>query len=178
MSLRAFIGIIGATALAFLLTIGSATGVVQQALAQTDETEAEDSTFESRRAEAEAERAAAYQSFIADIADELGGLDSVTVDAAIRSSLQQAVDDREAAGDLSIERAAALRAVIGVTDTPLMLGMTGPIERQGGIRERIDGRRGERGSQRPAMLPDKSIITDDGDDATEGTPEVDETPVL
>lgn len=144
MSLRGLIGVIGATALAFLATIGASSGVVQQAFAQTDAAETEEATFETRKAEAEAERAVAYESFVADLAAELGGMDPATVDAAIRSSLQQAVDDHEAAGDLSTEQAAAMRAVIDVSDAPLLGGFGGPRALRGIIGGQHSDRRGDR----------------------------------
>ena len=106
----------------------------------------------------EAQRAQAYDSFVAALASELGS-DEAAVDAAIRTALTQQVDEREAAGDLDIERAAAMRAVIEVSEAPLFLGFGG----HGGMHG-FDGRHGPGGrggdddrdqdDESPAGLPD------------------------
>jgi hypothetical protein len=76
-------------------------------------------------AEFEAERAKAYDDFVAALATELGD-DKAKVDAAIRAALIQSVDAKLAAGEIDEERAAAAKAVIQVSDAPLMAGFGGP----------------------------------------------------
>jgi hypothetical protein len=71
----------------------------------------------------EAARAASYDSFVDTLAAELGIDDPAQVDAAIRTALKQVVDERLAVGELSVEAAAARKAVIDVTEAPLMLGI-------------------------------------------------------
>jgi hypothetical protein len=96
-------------------------------------------TEQEQEIDFEAQRAQAYDSFVASLASELGS-DEATVDAAIRTALTQQVDEREAAGDLDIERAAAMRAVIEVSEAPLFLGFGG----HGGMHG-FDGRHGPGG---------------------------------
>lgn len=103
----------------------------QPAVAQTD--------TQDGRAAFEAERAQAYDDFVAALAGELGN-DEAAVDAAIRTALTQAVDAKLAAGEIDEERAAAAKAVIQVSDAPLMSGFGGPGGHSG-----FQGRDGGRG---------------------------------
>jgi hypothetical protein len=79
------------------------------------------------------------------LASELGS-DETAVDAAIRTALTEQVEEREAAGDLDIEQAAAIRAVIEVSESPLPLGFGG----RGGMHGfgGRDGRHGPGGHRR------------------------------
>jgi hypothetical protein len=123
MNRRNMLTTFGATALgASVLFSGAATtfaqdATTQPAVAQTDEQDA--------RADFEAQRAQAYNDFVAALASELGD-EEAAVDTAIRTALTQAIDAKLAAGDIDEERAAAAKAVIQVSDAPLMPGFGGP----------------------------------------------------
>jgi hypothetical protein len=162
MTPRGLLITIGATALGFGLIIGGAPAI-PDVFAQdaTPAAEAPAQTAQEQRNDFEAQRSEAYDSFVAALASELG-TDESTVDAAIRTALTQQVDEREAAADLDIERAAAMRAVIEVSEAPLFLGFGG----RGGMHgfNGHDGRHGPGGriggedSNQEAALP--------GDDAS------------
>ena len=141
MTPRGLLTTIGATALGFGLIIGGAPAIpevfAQEATPPAAETPAQ--TEQGQEIDLEAQRAQAYDSFIAALASELGS-DEAAVDAAIRTALTQQVDEREAAGDLDVERAAAMRAVIEVSEAPLFLGFGG----HGGMHG-FDGRHGPGG---------------------------------
>jgi hypothetical protein len=127
MTPRGLLTTIGATALGFGLIIGGAP-VIPDVFAQEatpPAVEAPTSMREELKAEFEAQRAEAYDSFVAALARELGS-EETAVDAAIRTALTQQVDEREAAGEIDLERAAAIRAVIEVSQAPLFLGFGGP----------------------------------------------------
>jgi hypothetical protein len=127
MTPRGLLTTIGATALGFGLVIGGAP-VISDVFAQESTppaAEAPASTREELKAEFEAQRAEAYDSFVAALASELGS-EETAVDAAIRTALTQQIDEREAAGEIDLERAAAIRAVIEVSEAPLFLGFGGP----------------------------------------------------
>ena len=121
MTPRGLLTTIGATALGFGIVISGAP-ILPNAFAQ----EATPAALTATRQEIdfEAQRAQAYDSFVAALASELGS-DETAIDAAIRTALTQQIDEREAAGDLDIEQAAALRAVIEVSEAPLPLGFGG-----------------------------------------------------
>lgn len=120
---RALVTSIGATALAFGITIGSLGGAMP--VAAQESTPSAGVADEATTATAAADpRADAYAAFVADVAQQLN-LNAAVVDAAIREALKQAVDERQAAGDLTVEEAAAMQAVIDVTDAPLPLGFGG-----------------------------------------------------
>ncbi|MCD6058186.1 MAG: hypothetical protein K0Q89_1716 [Thermomicrobiales bacterium] len=144
MTPRGLLTTIGATALGFGLVIGSAPALpdvfAQEATPPAVEAPAQ--TAQEQEIDFEARRAQAYDSFVAALASELGS-DESAVDAAIRTALTQQVDEREAAGEIDIERAAAMRAVIEVSEAPLFLGFGG----RGGIHgfEGHDGRHGPSG---------------------------------
>ncbi len=163
MTPRGLLTTIGATALGLGLIIGGAPEIpdvfAQDATPPAAEAPAQ--TEQRQEIDFEAQRAQAYDSFIAALASELGN-DEATVDAAIRTALTQQVDEREAAGNLDIERAAAMRAVIEVSEAPLFLGFGG----HGGMHG-FDGRHGPggRGDDRdqddesPAALPGNDDVS-------------------
>ena len=141
MTPRGLLTTIGATALGFGLVIGGAPAIpdvfAQDATPPAAVAPAQ--TEQEQEIDFGAQRAQAYDSFVAALASELGS-DAAAVDAAIRIALTQQVDEREAAGDLDIERAAAMRAVIEVSEAPLFLGFGG----HGGMHG-FDGRDGRHG---------------------------------
>jgi hypothetical protein len=141
MTPRGLLTTIGATVLGFGLIIGGAPAIpdvfAQEATPPAAEAPAQ--TEQGQEIDLEAQRAQAYDSFIAALASELGS-DEAAVDAAIRTALTQQVDEREAAGDLDLERAAAMRAVIEVSEAPLFLGFGGHSGMHG-----FDGRHGPGG---------------------------------
>jgi hypothetical protein len=141
MTPRGLLTTIGATALGFGLIIGGAPAIPDVFAQETTPPAAEASaeTAQEQKIDFEAQRADAYDSFVAALASELG-TDEAAVDAAIRSTLTQQVDEREAAGEIDLERAAAMRAVIGVSEAPLFLGFGGHGGRPG-----FDGRDGRLG---------------------------------
>jgi hypothetical protein len=123
MNRRHVLTTLGATALgAGVLFGGTASAFAQDATTQPAVAQA---NTQDPRAAFEAERAQAYVAFVAALASELDD-DEAAVDAAIRSALIQAIDNRLAAGDIDEERAAAAKAVIQVSDAPLMAGFGGP----------------------------------------------------
>ncbi len=114
----------GATALGVgVLFASTATSYAQDAVTPPAAAQAD---TQDPRAAFEVERAQAYDDFVAALAGELGD-DEVAVDAAIRAALTQAIDDRLAAGEIDEERAAAAKAVIQVSDAPLMTGFGGAV---------------------------------------------------
>jgi hypothetical protein len=127
MTPRGLLTTIGATALGFGLVIGGAPAIpdVFAQEATPPAAEAPVQTEQQQKADFEAQRAQGYDSFVTALASELGS-DKAAVDAAIRTALTQQVDERAAAGDLDVEQAAALKAVIEVSDAPLFLGFGGP----------------------------------------------------
>lgn len=142
MTPRGLLTTIGATALGFGLVIGAAP-VIPDVFAQEatpPAAEAPAQAAQGQEIDFEAQRAQAYDSFVTALASELGS-DKAAVDAAIRTALTQQVDEREAAGDLSAEQAAAMKAVIGVSKAPLFLGFAGRGEMHGF--EDHDGRHGD-----------------------------------
>src|SRR5215211_7676276 len=120
MTPRGLLTTIGATALGFGLVIGAAPAIpdvfAQEATPPAAEAPAQ--AGQGQRIDFEAQRAQAYDSFVASLASELGS-DEAAVDAAIRTALTQQVDEREAAGDVGTEQAAAMKAVIEVSEAPL-----------------------------------------------------------
>jgi hypothetical protein len=165
MTPRGLLTTIGATALGFGLIIGGAPAIpdVFAQEATPPAAEAPVQTEQEQRIDFEAQRAQAYDSFVAALASELEA-EEAAVDAAIRTALTQQVDEREAAGDLDIERAAAMRAVIEVSEAPLFLGFGG----HGGMHgfDGQDGRHGPGGRDRDGALPadGESPVSLPGDD--------------
>jgi hypothetical protein len=163
MTQRGLLTTIGATALGLGLIIGGAPEIpdvfAQDATPPAAVAPAQ--TEQGQEIDFEAQRAQAYDSFIAALASELGS-DEAAVDAAIRTALTQQVDEREAAGDLDIERAAAMRAVIEVSEAPLFLGFGG----HGGMHrfDDHDGRHGPGGRGEDRDQDDESPAALPGDD--------------
>jgi hypothetical protein len=62
-----------------------------------------------------------YDDFIAKLAANLNVADATVVDAAVRTSLKQMVDEHQAAGGLSAEQAAAIKERIDADNFPLSL---------------------------------------------------------
>lgn len=123
MSPRTLLTTIGATALGFGLIIGGVS-MAPDAFAQEATPAAGTTTETTQVVDRDAQRLAAYQSFVTALAGELGA-DETAVDAAIRAALTGQIDAQEAAGELSVEQAAAQRAVIEVTEAPLPIGKFG-----------------------------------------------------
>jgi hypothetical protein len=122
MNRRNVLTTLGATALSVGVLFGGTAGsYAQDAATQPEVTQVD---AQDPRAAFEAERAQAYDDFVAALAEELGKEDA-EVDAAIRAALIQAIDDQLAAGEIDEERAAAAKAVIEVSDAPLMAGFGG-----------------------------------------------------
>jgi hypothetical protein len=124
---------IGATALGFGIVIG---GAAEMPAARAQEAGPAQTQPAS---DFDAQRAHACDAFVAALASELGD-DEAAVDAAIRTALKQHVDERQAAGDLDAEQAAAMKAVIDVSEAPLFSGFGG----RGGMHD-FDGHDGTLG---------------------------------
>lgn len=156
MTPRALLTGIGATALGFGLVIGG--NLAPTALAQSTDNRAD------TKAAVEEQRAQAYDDFVASLADDLNA-DEADVDAAIRDALKAQVDQRLADGELSAEEAAALKAVIDVTESPLplgfgMIGHAGMMGRFGAGHEARGGDDGDHGA--------RGGVEDDRDDGGRG----------
>jgi hypothetical protein len=78
-------------------------------------------TGQGRQSDFEAQRAQAYDDFVAALASELG-TGTAKIDAAIRTALKQQVDARQAAGDLAAEQATAIKTAIDASAAPLFSG--------------------------------------------------------
>jgi hypothetical protein len=123
MTPRGLLTTVGATALGIGIVVGGAAGM-PSARAQDATPSAQTPAQAQQRSDFEAQRAQAYKDFVAALANELGD-DQAAVDAAIRTALKQEVDKRQVAGDLSVEQAAAMKAVIDVSQAPLFSGFGG-----------------------------------------------------
>ncbi|MEZ4564351.1 MAG: hypothetical protein R2853_16595 [Thermomicrobiales bacterium] len=143
MNRRNMLSTLGASALGVGILLGGSAGAFAQDA--TTPPAVSQAAQPDPRAEFAAERAQAYDEFVAALASELGN-DEAAVDAAIRAALTQAIDARLAAGDIDEERAAAAKAVIQVSDAPLMTGFGGP-----GGHARFQGRGGDRGHGGPGF---------------------------
>lgn len=75
--------------------------------------------------QAASEPASAYRAFLEDLALNLGLSDPDQIDGAIRTTLKQRVDGRQAAGELSADDAEALKARIDAAAVPLGFGDDG-----------------------------------------------------
>ncbi len=62
-----------------------------------------------------------YQDFITKLANNLGITDSSKVDMAVKTTLSQLVDERQAAGNLTQEQANKLKQAINSSDFPQSL---------------------------------------------------------
>lgn len=166
MNRRNMLTTLGATALGVSVLVGGAANSYAQDAA-TPPVAASQAESQDPRADFEAERAQAYDDFVASLAGELGQ-DQAAVDAAIRTALTKAVDARLAAGEIDEERAAAAKAVIQVSDAPLMPGFGGP-DGHGGFA----GRSGGRGHGGPGFgdeRGDKDMPRPDDDEARSALP--------
>lgn len=79
-----------------------------------------------------------YQDFVSKLAKNLGISDTTKVDAAIKTTLKQVVDEQLAAGHISADEANRLKQAIDAGQVPFGLGF-GP----GGIRARAGPRGGD-----------------------------------
>jgi hypothetical protein len=81
-----------------------------------------------------------YDDFVAKLAANLGQTDATKVDAAIRATLKQTIDEQQAAGDLTADQATALKQRIDTADVPLgfMGGPRGGMD-HGGFNGRDGG---------------------------------------
>jgi hypothetical protein len=158
---------IGATALGFGLVIGGAPAIPDVFAQEATPPAAVAPAQTEQQIDFEAQRAQVYDSFVTALASELGS-DEAAVDAAIRTALTQQVDEREAAGDLDIERAAAMRAVIEVSDAPLFLGFGG----RGGMHG-FDGHEGRHGPSDRDGVGDRELPG--VDESPAGLPGADDT---
>jgi hypothetical protein len=151
MTPRGLLTTIGATALGFGLIIGGAPAIPDVFAQEATPPAAVAPAQTEQEIDFEVRRAQAYDSFVAALASELRS-EEAAVDAAIRTALTQQVDEREAAGDLDIEQAAAMRAVIEVSDAPLFLGFGG----RGGMHG-FDGRGGRHGHGDREGISDRDL---------------------
>ena len=115
---------IGAAALGVGLVIGGAAAA--PAVFAQESTQAVEAPAQAEPgAEFEAQRAQAYDSFVAALASELN-VDEAAVDAAVRSALRAQIASQEASGWLDADQVAEIQAMIDAAEAPLFLGMGGP----------------------------------------------------
>jgi hypothetical protein len=139
MTSRGLLTTVGATALGLGVLVGGAAGM-PFANAQTSTPAAQSPAQTQQQAnDWEAQKAQDYDDFISSLATSLGE-DKAAVDTAIRDALKQQVDAKQAAGELSVEQAAAIKAVIDVSQAPLFAGFEG----RGGMHG-FEGRGGPEG---------------------------------
>jgi hypothetical protein len=151
MSIRMRVAAFCVAALA-LLGVGAVAGggvFAQDSTPTTTETPAVGSSGDTT-----ADSSADYDAFVAALAANLGISDPATVDAAIKTTLKQQVDDRLAAGEISANEATALKERIDAGDFgPFLFGIGGHKDGIGGPRggQRGDGYdhqgRGDKGQQ-------------------------------
>jgi hypothetical protein len=79
----------------------------------------EETTPSSPAAERRAGREAEYAAFLDALAVNLGVADGATVDAAIRTTMKQVIDERLAAGEISADLAGELKVAIDSGDYPV-----------------------------------------------------------
>lgn len=126
------------------------------------------STEVTAASDRQAEREADYAAFLEALAINLGVADGETVDAAIRTTLKQMIDQRLAAGEISADLAAELKAAI---DAGRYLGGF-HIPGFGGF----DGHGGPRGDEvRGSDRDGDANAADKADDAPDDTETTDET---
>ena len=146
MTPRGLLTTVGATALGLGVLIGGSTGTpFAFAQASTPSAQTPAQTQQQQANDWEAQKAQDYDDFISALATSLGD-DKAAVDTAIRDALKQQVDAKQTAGELSVEQAAAIKAVIDVSQAPLFSGFEG----RGGMHGfeghgDFDGGRGSRG---------------------------------
>lgn len=137
---------------AAMLGVGGAV-VAQDASTPTAGTE-ETTEVTDRRAARQAE----YDAFLDALAANLGVADGETVDAAIRTTLKQTIDERLAAGEISANLAADLKAAIDSGEYPIRLRLPG----LGGFGDRdVRGHGDVRGVDRDDDVEGVEDATDD-----------------
>lgn len=109
--------IAGAAGLGLASVIGGSLVRAQATPEPSDGTTTDATTEETDRA---TEAAARYNDFVAKLATNLGGTDSTAVDAAIRASLTDIVDERLAAGEISANDATAAKTAIASNASPVL----------------------------------------------------------
>ena len=103
-----------------LLALFMAIGLMGSAFAQTDPSAQSAATPTGEESSSTGTTAAdRYQDFLDRLAGNLGGTDAAALDAAIRTTLKQTVDERLAAGEISANAADALKQQIDSADFPL-----------------------------------------------------------
>lgn len=189
---------LGALALAVLIG-GAFSGGLPSVGAQvpTPTTEAETDTETGTTGvggfdDSESNAAAAYQAFLAQLTINLGLSDPNQVDAAIRETRKQQVDERLASGDLTATEADALKTRIDAAEVPLGFGghhggdrgRRGDFGRAARGRDRdgdrvrgVGGRRGQRGDD-AIETPIPGLPEAADDDTGTVVPEEDATPAL
>ncbi len=114
---RRFALVGGLTALLALLF---GVGLIGSAFAQTDPAAPDAATPTGEETSATTATAGdSYQDFLDQLAANLGGTDAAALDAAIRTTLKQAVDARLEAGEISANAADALKQRIDAAEVPL-----------------------------------------------------------
>lgn len=139
-----------------LLLFGGRVGGASPAGAQTDSTpspstiendaasDAMDATDDPDRLDREAAMADRYDAFLAKLAANLGS-DPAAVDAALRATLKEQIDERQAAGEISSEQAESIKADIDAAEALPFAGVGGPGP--SGAVGGPGGPRGDRGHQ-------------------------------
>lgn len=159
-------GITAMTGAAMLGVGGSVFAHDESTPAASTEESTESATATDKRAAREAE----YAAFLDALAVNLGVADGETVDAAIRTTMKQVVDERLAAGEISADLAAELKLAIDTGDFPVGLhlpgmgGFGGPGRGDGfGPRGDHDGRGPHRGIDKPSdAVEDDTLVPDTG----------------
>lgn len=101
-------------------------------------------------------RDAEYAAFLDTLAANLGLADGATIDAALRTTMKQLIDERLAAGEISADLATELRAAIDGGDYPVRIhgpgvgGFGGPMMGD----DRDFGGRGDRNGDRHGPVRD------------------------
>jgi hypothetical protein len=174
MTPRGLLTTVGATALGIGIVVGGAAGM-PSARAQDATPSAQAPARAQQANDFEAQRDQAYKDFVAALANELGD-DQAAVDAAIRTALKQEVDKRQTAGDLSVEQAAAMKAVIDVSQAPLFSGFGGHggphgFDGRGNFEDHGPrGGRGEEWGKNPGGAPLPPAQPDDEEGADQSAP--------
>jgi hypothetical protein len=175
MSHRRLLTTVGAAALGVGVVLGgAATTPLAQAQQATPPAAAttSSSTASQPQATRDQQQKDAYDAFVASLASQLG-VDASKVDTAIRTTLKQEIDARQADGDIDKVEAAARKAAIDASDAPLFLGLGGPGGMHGFDGGRGDAGRGPRGGGpgQPAPKPgDDGAANQPGDDGAAAQP--------
>jgi hypothetical protein len=145
----------GALALTLMLT-GAVAGL--PAGAQDSTPPAGASTGDTEDAAENAAELALYQDFVGKFATNLGQSDPAAVDAAIRATLTQMVDEQFAAGTISANEADALKQSIAASDSPIELlddhgDKDGDHGRDGRESDDDNGGQGQGGQDEQGLVP-------------------------